>query len=64
MSRLGVLAEGQEPGSNTLFCRINDLQTTRSLVDVAWRILGLLSPFPSVRTEEPVRTSSWRQHQQ
>ena len=40
MSRLGVLAEGEELSSNPLRCVFNDLRSTQIAVDVAWRILG------------------------
>jgi hypothetical protein len=49
MSRMGRLAEGEEPGSNTLFCEINGLQTTQLSVGVAWRILRLLWRPPIAR---------------
>ena len=38
MSRLGVLAEGEELWSNTLFRHFNGLRTTLVTVDVDWRI--------------------------
>jgi hypothetical protein len=42
MSRLGVLAEGEELSSNPLRRVFKDLRTTPILVDVDWRILKLL----------------------
>jgi hypothetical protein len=46
MSRLGVLAEGEVLSSNPLSFFFNGLQTTLILVNVAWRILGLLRRSP------------------
>src|SRR5918996_4670116 len=42
LSAWAVLAEGEELSSNPLFCYFNGLRTTQIVVDVAWRILGLL----------------------
>jgi hypothetical protein len=38
----GILAEGEELWSNPLRAFFNDLRTTQTAVDVAWRILSLL----------------------
>jgi hypothetical protein len=50
-----MLAEGEELSSNPLFCKINGLQTTWFLVDVAWRIAALV--WLSVQMSSPRRPS-------
>ena len=42
MSRLGVLAEGEELSSNPLFLIFQRLKNTLLLVDIAWRIVAPL----------------------
>jgi hypothetical protein len=50
VSPKGVLAEGEELSSNPLRRVFNDLRTTQIVVDVDWRIKGLLRRFPLLRT--------------
>jgi len=55
------LPEGEELSLNLSSCFFNGLQTTRNLVNVAWRILNLLRRSPSLGAgARPARRSSIR----